>query len=168
MYRPPPSLIFNSIELQGTDSKDSSAVAPSGNSAVCQTTFRDFPNSLDNSAICNKVESHDGKTLPSGELKFDWLRKNWSFCKESRDFFNNFLSKSCGAAWCDFAAPQLADWAAEANSSGVDGCRDLKRDGITVETERRCKTVKNKLKAAEFLQCSKSGQFISSPAQKVP
>merc|ERR1711910_139629 len=31
--------------------------APSANSAVCNKMFRDFPNSLDNSVICNKVES---------------------------------------------------------------------------------------------------------------
>merc|ERR1712212_1456913 len=61
--------------------------APSANSAVCSKMFRDFPNSLDNSAICNKVES-EGK-------KLDWLRKNRALCEESRDFFNNFMSKSC-------------------------------------------------------------------------
>merc|ERR1712105_480985 len=85
--------------------------APSANSEVCSKMFRDFPNSLDNSAICNKVES-EGK-------KLDWLRKNRALCEESKDFFDNFISKSCGALWCDFAAPQLDDWSAEANSSGV-------------------------------------------------
>merc|ERR1712198_624051 len=119
--------------------------APSANSAVCSKMFRDFPNSLDNSAICNKVES-EGK-------KLDWLRKNRALCEESRDFFNNFMSKSCGALWCDFAAPQLADWSAEANSSGVGGCQGVEGRVESVQTKRRCKTVKNKLKAAEFLQC---------------
>merc|ERR1712001_185429 len=119
--------------------------APSANSAVCNKMFRDFPNSLDNSVICNKVES-EGK-------KLDWLRKNRALCEESRDFFNNFMSKSCGSLWCDFAAPQLADWSAEANSSGVGGCEGVEGRVESVETKRRCKTVKNKLKAAEFLQC---------------
>merc|ERR1712032_993321 len=77
------------------------AEAPSANSAVCSKMFRDFANSLDNSAICNKVES-EGK-------KLDWLRKNRALCEESKDFFNNFMSKSCGALWCDYAAPQLAE-----------------------------------------------------------
>merc|ERR1712168_257054 len=119
--------------------------APSANSAVCNKMFRDFPNSLDNSVICNKVES-EGK-------KLDWLRKNRALCEESRDFFNNFMSKSCGSLWCDFAAPQLADWSAEANSSGVGGCQGVEGRVESVQTKRRCKTVKNKLKAAEFLQC---------------
>merc|ERR1711994_602537 len=47
------------------------AASPSvaaANSEVCSKMFRDFPNSLDNSNICNKVES-EGK-------KLDWLRKN--------------------------------------------------------------------------------------------
>ena len=59
-------------------------MAASANSAVCKKTFRDFPNSLDNSAICNKVKS-EGK-------KFDWLRKNRALCEESKDFFDNFIS----------------------------------------------------------------------------
>jgi len=121
------------------------AEAPSANSAVCSKMFRDFPNSLDNSAICNKVES-EGK-------KLDWLRKNRALCEESKDFFNNFMSKSCGALWCDYAAPQLADWSSEANSSGVGGCQGVEGRVESVQTKRRCKTVKNKLKAAEFLQC---------------
>jgi len=119
--------------------------APSANSAVCNKMFRDFPNSLDNSAICNKVES-EGK-------KLDWLRKNRALCEESKDFFDNFMSKSCGALWCDYAAPQLADWSSEANSSGVGGCQGVEGRVESVQTKRRCKTVKNKLKAAEFLQC---------------
>merc|ERR1712218_114123 len=114
-------------------------------SAVCSKMFRDFPNSLDNSNICNKVAT-EGK-------KLDWLRKNRALCEESRDFFNNFMSKSCGSLWCDFAAPQLADWSAEANSSGVGGCQGVEGRVESVQTKRRCKTVKNKLKAAEFLQC---------------
>merc|ERR1712186_235914 len=114
-------------------------------SAVCSKMFRDFPNSLDNSNICNKVAT-EGK-------KLDWLRKNRALCEESKDFFDNFQSKSCGSLWCDYAAPQLADWAAEANSSGVGGCQGVEGRVESVQTKRRCKTVKNKLKAAEFLQC---------------
>merc|ERR1712130_797503 len=119
--------------------------APSANSEVCSKMFRDFPNSLDNSVICNKVAS-EGK-------KLDWLRKNRALCEESKDFFDNFMSKSCGALWCDFAAPQLADWSTEANSSGVGGRQGVEGRVESVQTKRRCKTVKNKLKAAEFLQC---------------
>ena len=119
--------------------------APSADSAVCSKMFRDFPNSLDNSVICNKVES-EGK-------KLDWLRKNRALCEESKDLFDNFISKSCGALWCDYAAPQLDDWSGEANSSGVGGCQGVEGRVESVETKRRCKTVKNKLKAAEFLQC---------------
>merc|ERR1712240_844298 len=114
-------------------------------SAVCSKMFRDFPNSLDNSSICNKVAT-EGK-------KLDWLRKNRALCEESKDFFDNFQSKSCGSLWCDYAAPQLADWSAEANSSGVGGCQGVEGRVESVQTKRRCKTVKNKLKAAEFLQC---------------
>merc|ERR1711962_498541 len=114
-------------------------------SAICSKMFRDFPNSLDNSNICNKVAS-EGK-------KLDWLRKNRALCEESKDFFDNFQSKSCGSLWCDYAAPQLADWTAEANSSGVGGCQGVEGRVESVQTKRRCKTVKNKLKAAEFLQC---------------
>merc|ERR1712218_170904 len=114
-------------------------------SAVCSKMFRDFPNSLDNSNICTKVAT-EGK-------KLDWLRKNRALCEESKDFFDNFMSKSCGSLWCDFAAPQLADWSAEANSSGVGGCQGVEGRVESVQTKRRCKTVKNKLKAAEFLQC---------------
>merc|ERR1711994_653213 len=114
-------------------------------SAVCSKMFRDFPNSLDNSNICNKVAA-EGK-------KLDWLRKNRALCEESKDFFDNFQSKSCGSLWCDYAAPQLADWSAEANSSGVGGCQGVEGRVESVQTKRRCKTVKNKLKAAEFLQC---------------
>merc|ERR1712083_958648 len=77
-------------------------------SAVCSKMFRDFPNSLDNSNICNKVAT-EGK-------KLDWLRKNRALCEESKDFFDNFQSRSCGSAWCDHAAPQLDDWFAESNS----------------------------------------------------
>merc|ERR1712226_1512719 len=119
--------------------------APSANSEVCSKMFRDFSNSLDNSVICNKVAS-EGK-------KLDWLRKNRALCEESKDFFENFMSKSCGALWCDFAAPQLADWSTEANSNGVGGCQGVEGRVESVQTKRRCKTVKNKLKAAEFLQC---------------
>merc|ERR1712130_745538 len=119
--------------------------APSANSEVCSKMFRDFPNSLDNSVICNKVAS-EGK-------KLDWLRKNRALCEESKDFFDNSMSKSCGDLWCDFAAPQLADWSEEANSSGVGGCQGVEGRVESVQTKRRCKTVKNKLKAAEFLQC---------------
>merc|ERR1711992_83155 len=115
------------------------------NSEVCSKMFRDFPNSLDNSNICNKVES-EGK-------KLDWLRKNRALCEESRDFFDNFMSKSCGSAWCDHAAPQLDDGFAESNSSGAGGCQGVEGRVESRETKRRCKTVKNKLKAAEFLQC---------------
>merc|ERR1712209_70421 len=114
-------------------------------SAVCSKMFRDFPNSLDNSNICNKVAT-EGK-------KLDWLRKNRALCEESKDFFDNFQSKSCGSLWCDYAAPQLADWSAEANSSGVGGCQGVEGRVESVQTKRRCKTVKNKLKAAKFLQC---------------
>merc|ERR1712218_64234 len=114
-------------------------------SAVCSKMFRDFPNSLDNSNICNKVAT-EGK-------KLDWLRKNRALCAESKDFFDNFQSKSCGSLWCDYAAPQLADWSAEANSSGVGGCQGVEGRVESVATKRRCKTVKNKLKAAEFPQC---------------
>merc|ERR1712168_1035536 len=114
-------------------------------SAVCSKMFRDFPNSLDNSNICNKVAT-EGK-------KLDWLRKNRALCEESKDFFHNFQSKSCGSLWCDYAASQLADWTAEANSSGVGGCQGVEGRVESVQTKRRCKTVKNKLKAAEFLQC---------------
>merc|ERR1712223_667799 len=114
-------------------------------SAVCSKMFRDFPNSLDNSNICNKVAT-EGK-------KLDWLRKDRALCEESKDFFDNFQSKSCGPLWCDYAAPQLADWTAEANSSGVGGCQGVEGRVESVQTKRRCKTVKNKLKAAEFLQC---------------
>merc|ERR1711963_590841 len=114
-------------------------------SAVCSKMFRDFPNSLDNSNTCNKVAT-EGK-------KLDWLRKNRALCEESKDFFDNFQSKSCGSLWCDYAAPQLADWSAEANSSGVGGCQGVEGRVESVQTKRRCKTVKNKLKAAEFLQC---------------
>merc|ERR1712241_1627375 len=114
-------------------------------SAVCSKMFREFPNSLDNSNICNKVAT-EGK-------KLDWLRKNRALCEESKDFFDNFQSKSCGSLWCDYATPQLADWTAEANSSGVGGCQGVEGRVESVQTKRRCKTVKNKLKAAEFLQC---------------
>merc|ERR1712209_189046 len=114
-------------------------------SAVCSKMFRDFPNSLDNSNICNKVAT-EGK-------KLDWLRKNRALCEESKDFFDNFQAKSCGSLWCDYAAPLLADWTAEANSSGVGGCQGVEGRVESVQTKRRCKTVKNKLKAAEFLQC---------------
>merc|ERR1712165_453201 len=124
------------------------AASPSvaaANSEVCSKMFRDFPNSLDNSNICNKVES-EGK-------KLDWLRKNRALCEESRDFFDNFMSKSCGSAWCDHAAPQLDDWFAESTSSGIGGCQGVEGRVESRETKTRCKTVKNKLKAAEFLQC---------------
>ena len=115
-------------------------------SAVCSKMLRDFPTSLDKSNICNKVAT-EGK-------KLDWLRKNRALCEESKDFFDNFQSKSCGSLWCDYAAPQLADWTAEANSSGVGGCQVLPRGRVeSLQAKRRCKTVKNKLKAAEFLQC---------------
>ena len=125
---------------------NNSAVAASTNSAVCKKTFRDFPNSLDNSVICNKVKS-EGK-------KFDWLRKNRALCDESQDFVDHFMSKSCAALWCDYAAPQLADWSAEANSSGVGGCQGVEGRVESVQTKkRRCKTVENKLNAADFLQC---------------
>ena len=126
--------------------------APSADSAVCSKMFRDFPNSLDNSVICNKVES-EGK-------KLDWLRKNRALCEESKDFFDNFISKSCGELWCDFAAPQLDDWSAEAASSD---CQDIEGEYESVETKRRCKTVKNKLKAAEFLQCRNSFLGLVDP-----
>merc|ERR1712223_1015483 len=129
------------IQEPGTGSASPSVA----DSAVCSKMFRDFPNSLDNSNICNKVAT-EGK-------KLDWLRKNRALCEESKDFFDNFQSKSCGSLWCDYAAPQLADWTAEANSSGVGGCQGVEGRVASVQTKRRCKTVKNKLKAAEFLQC---------------
>jgi len=135
----------NVIQTRAALIQEPAVAAPSASSEVCSKMFRDFPNSLDNSVICNKVES-EGK-------KLDWLRKNRALCEESRDFFNNFMSKSCGDLWCDFAAPQLADWSAEANSSGVGGCQGVEGRVESVQTKRRCKTIKNKLKAAEFLQC---------------
>merc|ERR1711963_498730 len=129
------------IQEPGTSSASPSVA----DSAVFSKMFRDFPNSLDNSNICNKAAT-EGK-------KLDWLRKNRALCEESKDFFDNFQSKSCGSLWCDYAAPQLADWTAEANSSGVGGCQGVEGRVESVQTKRRCKTVKNKLKAAEFLQC---------------
>merc|ERR1712020_624803 len=135
----------NVIQTRAALIQEPAVAAPSASSEVCSKMFRDFPNSLDNSVICNKVES-EGK-------KLDWLRKNRALCEESRDFFNNFMSNSCESLWCDFAAPQLADWSAEANSSGVGGCQGVEGRVESVQTKRRCKTVKNKVKAAEFLQC---------------
>merc|ERR1711963_206603 len=135
----------NVIQTRAALIQEPAVAAPSASSEVCSKMFQDFPNSLDNSVICNKVES-EGK-------KLDWLRKNRALCEESRDFFDNFMSKSCGDLWCDFAAPQLADWSAEANSSGVGGCQGVEGRVESVQTKRRCKTIKNKLKAAEFLQC---------------
>merc|ERR1712213_210279 len=135
----------NVIQTRAALIQEPAVAAPSASSEVCSKMFRDFPNSLDNSVICNKVES-EGK-------KLDWLRKNRALCEESRDFFDNFMSKSCGDLWCDFAAPQLADWSAEANSSGAGGCQGVEGRVESVQTKRRCKTIKNKLKAAEFLQC---------------
>merc|ERR1711936_862599 len=118
---------------------------PAANSEVCKKNVPGLPQLLDNSNICNKVET-EGK-------KLDWLRKNRALCEESRDFFDNFMSKSCGSAWCDHAAPQLDDWFAESTSSGIGGCQGVEGRVESVATKRRCKTVKNKLKAAEFLQC---------------
>ena len=124
--------------------------AVAANYAVCNKMFRDFPNSLDNSVICNKVKS-EGEKLGWFVGLVGWLRKNRALCKESKDFIDIFISKSCGELWCDFAAPQLDDWSAEAASSD---CQDIEGEYESVETKRRCKTVKNKLKAAEFLQCT--------------
>ena len=117
---------------------------------VCNKMFRDFPNSVDNLAICDKVES-EGK-------KLDWLQKNQDLCSESRDFLNNFMSKSCGAFWCDFADSQRADWSEEASScevGGRQGVYDHDEDSTPIEIKRRCKTIRNKLKAVEFLKCKK-------------
>merc|ERR1719150_1624173 len=73
--------------------------------------------------------------------KLDWLRKNRALCEESRDFFDNFMSKSCGSAWCDHAAPQLDDWFAESNSSGAGGCQGVEEQVELVEKKRTCKAV---------------------------
>ena len=56
---------------------------------VCNKMFRDFPNSVDNSAICDKVES-EGK-------KLDWLQKNQDICTESRDFLETSFQSLFGA-----------------------------------------------------------------------
>lgn len=117
-----------------------------GDLKVCTRMFRDFPNSLDNSVICSRVES-EGK-------KLNWLRSNRALCEESKDFFDNFTSKSCGPLWCEDASSKIAGWRVEADSTAVGGCKGVEDRVETPETKKKCKTIKNKLKAAEFLQCS--------------
>jgi hypothetical protein len=114
-----------------------------GDPAECGPLLRDFPNSLDNTLICNKVAS-EGR-------KLDWLRQNRALCEESQDFFDNFVSKSCGDIWCLEAAPKMAQWRATAASPL---CEGVEQRVETPATKRKCKTAKNKLKAAEFLQCN--------------
>jgi len=117
-----------------------------GDLKVCTRMFRDFPNSLDNSVICSRVES-EGK-------KLNWLRSNRALCEESKDFFDNFTSKSCGPLWCEDASSKIAGWRVEADSTAVGGCKGVEDRVETPETKKKCKTIKNKLKATEFLQCS--------------
>lgn len=123
--------------------QQSQQASSGANRAVCEKLFRDFPNSLDNSNICQRVES-EGKRL-------DWLRNNRALCEESKDFFNNFQSKSCGEWWCLEAASHVRDWRKEASSAL---CEGIENRVETVETKRACKNMKNKLKAVEFLNCT--------------
>jgi serpin B len=114
-----------------------------GDPAQCGPLLRDFPNSLDNSRICQKVAS-EGR-------KLEWLRQNRVLCEESKDFFDNFVSKSCGNLWCLEAAPKMAEWTADADSSL---CQGVEQRVETPATKKRCKTAENNLKAANFLQCN--------------
>jgi hypothetical protein len=110
-----------------------------GDPTQCGPLIRDFPNSLDNSRICQKV-AVEGR-------KLEWLRQNRALCEESKAFLDNFVSKSCGDLWCLDAAPKMAEWRADASSSL---CQEME----TQATKKRCKTVANKLKAVDFLQCN--------------
>jgi len=49
---------------------------------------------------------------------------------------------------------KIAGWRVEADSTAVGGCKGVEDRVETPETKKKCKTIKNKLKAAEFLQCS--------------
>jgi len=132
-------------ELPGTSQNSQpqeTGTVTNGNKAGCQNLFRDFPNALDNSAICQRVLS-EGKRL-------DWLRNNRGLCEQSNDFFDNFQAQSCGQWWCIEAAPLVASWKVEATASL---CADVENRVETVETKKHCKNIKNKLKAVDFLEC---------------
>lgn len=112
-----------------------------GDPEVCSKLFRDFPNSRDNSQICQKVEA-TGKRL-------DWLRNNRALCEQSQDFFNNFMANSCSDLWCQEAAQLVDSWRLEADSVR---CSDNAVE--TPEIKQMCKNVRNKLKAVTFLNCN--------------
>ena len=110
----------------------------------CTEMFRDFPNSLENSRICNKVKEK-GK-------KEDWILRQQAACDRSRKFSARFLAECCGEPWCRFAGRQAARWEEEANSVK---CReDTFSDS---RTRLRCRTMKNSLKALKVLQCNGNG-----------
>jgi len=113
-----------------------------GDPNVCDPLFRDFPNSLDNTMICDKVEKV-GKNL-------EWLRKNRGLCEKSRDFFNNFMSNSCSDLWCQEAFLMHDIWLQESNALGCDGVEDRVETPVI---KQKCKSSANKLKAFQFLQC---------------
>lgn len=84
------------FQLSTTVTAPRVTTAVRGDLKVCTRMFRDFPNSLDNAVICNRVDS-EGK-------KLNWVRSNRALCEESKDFFDNFISKSCGPLWCEDAS----------------------------------------------------------------
>ena len=111
--------------------------------ALCTKSFRDFPNSLDNTKICNKVVS-EGKRL-------DWLSANRALCEESKDFFDTFISNSCGAQWCREASTKINFWVEQTTSKL---CQGVQGKVETQEVKKMCKSYRNKLKADDFLQCT--------------
>merc|ERR1712099_176996 len=58
-----------------------------------------------------------------------------------------------GCERTELSAKRAKTSSTTSNSSGVGGCQGVEGRVESVQTKRRCKTVKNKLKAAEFLQC---------------
>ena len=110
------------------------------NTCVCSKSFRDFPNSLDNTKICTKVVS-EGKRL-------DWLSANRALCEESKDLFDTFISNSCGAQWCREASTKFDFWFKQTTSRL---CQGVQGKVETKEVKKMCKSYRNK--AVDFLQC---------------
>jgi len=122
--------------------RGSAPVAKAANPEVCARFTRDFPNALDNTKICRKVET-EGKLL-------DWLRKNRATCLDSKSLFDGFMSNNCGQLWCLESAKQLPQWIKTSQSSLCQGS-DARVE--TAEIKKSCKKFRNRVKAAEFLSC---------------
>ena len=101
----------------------------------------DFPNSLENHKVCEKVRK-EGKFL-------DWMRENRSLCDESSDQYDFFIQNSCSTIFCRNSAARTDEW----NRDFAAQCSEIDTLRLVNPDQKKCKNIENNLKAYKFLNC---------------